>query len=139
MSPRVRKKIMEEREKIIREFEQLLEDFREARIHIKKKPNDYNEPHYLIYEAEEFHPVAEMYARIGPTDEGNVQIQMMGSPLEQRIKRFVEDNVKDEEIRGKLTSCIKKNLPSPPEEEKIKEYFEKKAKKFKRIKLEVYE
>jgi len=80
-----------------------------------------------------------MYARIGPGDDGTISIYMMGSPLEQRIKRFIEDNVKDEKAKGRLIECVKKNMPSPPEEEKIKEYFKKEATKFKNIKLEVYE
>ena len=132
-------KTIKERKEIIGEFEQLLKDFQEAKIHIKKRPSDYNEPHYLIYEEEELHPIAEMYARIGPGDEGSVQVYMMGSLLEQRIVRFIEDNVKDQEIRRKLTDCIKKSIPSPPQKEKISNYFEKEVQKLKRIKLEVHE
>ena len=132
-------KAIKGRVEVIGEFEQLLKDLREAKIHIKKRPSDYNEPHYLIYEEEELHPIAEMYARIAPGDDQSVQVHLMGSPLEQRVRRFLEENIKDEEARRKLTACIKTCIPAPPEEKKIKDYFEKEAKKFKRIKLEVYE
>lgn len=133
----INKKI-KEREEIIAEFDKLIRDFREAGIHLKKRPNDYNEPHYLIYEAEEFHPVAELYARIGPSDDGSVHVYMMGSPLEQRIVKFIEDNVTDESVKKKVLHCIRENIPPPPEEEKIKEYLQKEATKFKKIKLQVH-
>ncbi|MBE0479191.1 hypothetical protein IBX65_08795 [Candidatus Aerophobetes bacterium] len=139
MNPEVRNKLLKEREQILSEFEELLKDFREVKIHLKKRPDDYNEPHYLIYEEEELYPVAEMYARIGPGDDGDIQIYMMGSPLEQRIVRFIDDNVSDKESKSKIISCVKKSIPSPPEEDKIKKYLEKEAEKFKHIKLKVYE
>ena len=138
MSPEVEKKI-KEREEIISEFNKLLEDFQEAKIHFKKRPDDYNEPRYLIYEAEELHPVAEMYARIGPGDDGSIQVRMIGSPLEQQIINFIENNVRDEKIKRKIIDCVKNSIPSPPGEEKIKQYLEKEAKKFKRIKVKIYE
>ena len=43
---------IKERQNIINEFEKLVKDLSEVGIHIKKRPNDYNEPHYLIYESE---------------------------------------------------------------------------------------
>jgi len=134
----VQKKI-KEREEIIKEFEELLKDLHEVKIHIAKRPSDYNEARYLIYEEEEFHPVAEMYARIGPGEDGTIDVYMLGSPLEQRIVRFIEDNVKDENIKKKIISCVKKSIPSPVEEEKIKAYIEKEADKFKLIKIKVHE
>jgi hypothetical protein len=132
-------KKIREREEIIGEFEQLIKDFQEVGIHLKKRPDDYNEPHYLIFEAEEFHPVAELYARIGPNDDGSIHFYMMGSPLEQRVVKFIENNITDEKVKRKIIHCVKENMPPPPEEEKIKQYLEKEAKKFKRIRLEVHE
>ncbi len=131
-------KRVKEREEVIREFEQLIKDFQEVGIHLRKRPNDYNEPHYLIYEAEEFHPVAELYASIGPSDDGSVHFYMLGSPLEQRIVKFIENNVTDASLRKKLVHCIREIMPPPPEEQKIKEYLEKEAKKFKKIKLQIH-
>jgi len=138
MDIEVQKRI-KERDEIIKEFESLLKDLHDAKIHLSKRPGDHNESRYLIYEAEEFHPVAEMYARIGPGEDRSVEVYMLGSPLEQRIVRFIDDNVKDKEIKRKIITCIKKSIPSPIEEEKIKEYIEKEAAKFKLIKLKVYE
>ena len=129
---------IKERQNIINEFEKLVKDLSGAGIHIKKRPNDYNEPHYLIYESEELHLIAEMYARIGPTDDGTVDIYMLGSPLEQRIVRFIKDNVTDEEARKKIIRCVKENMPKLPEEKKIREYFTKEAEKFKHIKLKLH-
>ncbi|MBC7189191.1 hypothetical protein H5U35_03100, partial [Candidatus Aerophobetes bacterium] len=115
MTQEVLKKV-KERKELIDEFQTLLKDFQEAKIRLRKKPGDYNEPHYLIYESEELHPVAEMFANISPGDDGSVKIYMLGSPLEQKIVRYLEENVKDEKIKKNLINCVKRNIPRPEEE-----------------------
>lgn len=130
---------LKEREQLLGEFEQLIKDLQQVGIHLKKRPDSYNEPYYLIYETEELHPIAELYAKIGPTDDGDIYIYMMGSPIEQRIVRYIEDNVTDEMLKRKIIQCVKTHMPPPAEEEKIKQYLEKEASKFRRIKLQICE
>ena len=129
--------VMKTRRQILAEFDQLIQYLRKREYHLKRRPTDYNETHYLISLSQEFHPLAEIYAKIGPGDDGTVQIKMLGTLLQQRTIRFFEDNIPDEDLRNKLTGCLKSNLPRPSAEKSLQECLQKEADRFKFIKIKV--
>lgn len=129
--------VMEIRRQILAEFDQLIQYLRKRGYHLKRRPTDYNDTHYLISLSQEFHSLAEIYAKIGPGDDGTVQVNMLGTLLQQRTVRFLEDNIPDRDLTKKLIVCLKSNLPRPSAEKSLQECLQKEADRSKFIKIKV--
>ena len=132
------RQVMKNRQQMLAEFEELIQDLEKGEYRLKRRPTDYNETRYVVSLSQEFlHPLAEIYAGIGPGDDGIVRVNMLGTILQQRTIRFLEDNITDQDLRKELINCLKSKLPRPAAEKPLQEYLQKKTGKFRFVKIEV--